>query len=296
MDLVRGRKLLEAAFIWQDEGVSVVPVIYGSKEINIPWKIFQDQLPTDEQIRYWFSAGLVNIAVICGTGSLAVLDFDDQESYWMWKEKAGSLADTYTETTRRGFHVFFRVDQRINKNFIGCEFKADRKACNVAPSVLAYGNMILPCYQVYGDVLTPIREVTTESLFSLLSEKEPAADPNLQPAPRSIGKSKTNDLINRIKQKYPLLDFVFDLVRSSYPGDLEALPKMTGGNGRWFTCKCPLHRDHKPSFSVDARNQIWRCFSPACPGSKGGDVINLYALANGLNVAEAIRRLAKVTE
>jgi DNA primase len=91
-----------------------------------------------------------------------------------------------------------------------------------------------------------------------------------------------------------LTNYLWELVKSSYPGDAAALPKLSGGAGRWWMAKCPLHDDHEPSFSIDSKNGTWRCFSSGCCGHAGGDVINLYALANKITIGEAIRQLAKV--
>lgn len=298
MDLItenRGQKLLEAAYIWLAEGVSVVPVATASKRISIPWKIFQTKLPSAWQADYWFSAGLVNLAVICGTGDLVCLDFDHPQYYETWSAAAGELAGTYTEKTPRGFHVFFKTDRPVSKDFIGCELKGPGHACNVAPSVLADNNR----YEIYGDQFAPIKRTTTEKLFSLLSEKEKISydlTEKIEPPASGNISTKDSDLVKRIKNKFPLTNYLWELLRVSYPSDANALPKPSGGNGRWFMSKCPLHVDHEPSFSIDTKNQLWRCFSSGCVGSTGGDVINLYALANDINIGEAIRRLAKVTE
>ena len=290
----RGQKLLEAAYVWYAEGVSVVPVRERSKQVAIFWKDFQDQRPTISLIDYWFRAGLTNIAVVCGTGGLLVLDFDDAEYFHLWRSAAGSLAATYTETTSRGFHVFYRVtDDPITKAFEGCEVLGRGHVCNVAPSIHPNGNF----YEVYGDPTTPIKTTSTKTLFSFLLSKKTEDKPvskdsqNHKPT-RYI---EPDDLISKIKRANPLLPYVADLVGRRYPGDERALPKLSGSGGQWYLCKCPIHphADKNPSFWVDVDRELWRCFSPQCQGFLGGDVINLAAIANNQSVSEAIRELRK---
>lgn len=48
---------------------------------------------------------------------------------------------------------------------------------------------------------------------------------------------------------------------------------------------CPFHSEKSPSFLVDTTKDTWHCFG-AC--GVGGDVISLYAVANGISNKEAI--------
>ena len=51
---------------------------------------------------------------------------------------------------------------------------------------------------------------------------------------------------------------------------------------------CPFHGDKTPSLSVDDRLNLWKCFGCGL----GGGAIDYFVHAEGLNVADAIRRLA----
>ena len=49
------------------------------------------------------------------------------------------------------------------------------------------------------------------------------------------------------------------------------------GSGDQFY-SCPFHVEQRPSMHVDAQRCIWYCFSPECPGHRGGGVRELEAL------------------
>lgn len=279
--LGRAGDLVCEAVVWLNEGVSVVPAQPNSKAVHLSWRRFEKEYPSYKLLRNWFASGTMNLAVVCGTGGLLVLDFDNLDQFEAWKSKAGELLDTYTEFTGRGVHLFYKVDLPVTRRFIECEALGLGHLCLAAPSIHPNGAIYKS-----PDVLTPIRKVETAKLFSLLSDPLPVVKPgvdreSLQKANNPVVTGR--DLLSRIKAAFPLL---------SYAESLTEL-KPSGGHGQWFIGKCPLHDDHDPSFWLDARRQIWRCFSPGCKGSSGGDVLNLYALANNTTVDDAIRRLAR---
>lgn len=286
-DTQRGRELIAAAVTWLDEGVSVVPAQPRSKAVRLSWRNFEVNPPGVKLIRQWFTSGVMNLAVICGTGGLLVLDFDDLTKYQEWKEKAGYLAKTYTETSGKGIHVFYQVEKPVTHKFLECEALGLGHLCNVAPSIHPMGNV----YRVLGDPCAPIFQVDQNKLFSLLSEiQQPAAGTaknNGAGQQESLSKNKSaaagTDVISKIKAAYSLVEYVSTFTEL----------KPSGSAGRYFTGLCPLHHDENPSLWVDSKKEIWRCFSPACPGSSGGDVLNFYALANKITVTEAIKALAR---
>lgn len=288
----RGQKLLEAAFTWQSEGVAVCPAQPKAKEVLYRWRQLEADPPTSKQIQSWFGSGVMNLALVCGTGGLLVLDFDQAAAVEAWQLKAGELANTYTEQTGRGWHLFYKVDEPITRRFLcGVEVLGLGHLCLAAPSIHPGG-------AVYSspDALQPIRRTTQEILFSLLSEI-PVTDQALGSAAQSLSKAKLparvgnvknsdiagGDLITRIKAAIPVLAFAMSLTEL----------RESGGAGRYWVGKCPFHNDDKPSFWVDQVKNIWGCYSPSCAGNKGGDILNLYALANNITVTESIRQLAR---
>lgn len=281
----RGRELIAAAVVWLHEGVSTVPAQPMSKAVRLRWREYERKRPDLQTIRRWFASGVNNLAVVCGSGGLLVLDFDDLAKYRSWREKAGSLAGTYTETSGRGVHLFYLVDHPVTKVFEECESLGLGHLCNVAPSIHPQGSI----YKPVGDPCTPLIQTTTAELFSLLSEKKSSISARWSrweaagiTQPAVFAKAGKVDVIGKIKAAIPLL---------SYAATLTDL-KLSGEPGRWFVGKCPFHEDENPSFWVDAKRGVWRCFSPSCKGSRGGDLLNLYALRNNITVHDAIKRLA----
>ena len=71
--------------------------------------------------------------------------------------------------------------------------------------------------------------------------------------------------------------------------------------GDWGSGPCPLptHRkdDRGRNFTVNVRENYWRCFSQSCndnnEGRKGGDVINFVALMENCREKEAAQKLAE---
>jgi hypothetical protein len=71
--------------------------------------------------------------------------------------------------------------------------------------------------------------------------------------------------------------------------------------GEWAKTPCPLptHRqgDRDSNFTVNVRENYWRCFSESCnqknSGRRGGDVINFVALKENCSEYEAAKKLAE---
>jgi hypothetical protein len=70
--------------------------------------------------------------------------------------------------------------------------------------------------------------------------------------------------------------------------------------GEWGSAACPLptHKagDRGRNFTVNVRENYWRCFSETCnannEGRKGGDVINFVALMENCRERDAAQKLA----
>lgn len=288
----RQKDLVAEAFTWLSEWVSVVPCLPQSKACHIRWRRFETIKPTSALIRSWFLTGTENLAVVCGSGDLQVLDFDDPTQFEAWSSRAGSLAATYTELTGRGAHVFFRVDKPVSRNFIECEALGLAHLCLVAPSVHPSGAVYQPV-----DRFAPILRTTTKELFSLLSDPLPKAQKlesripagiakNAGAAPAgNIGRIAGADVLSKIKARAPLADYISRFTEL----------KPSSMDSRYLMGKCLFHDDVNPSLWVDTQKQIWRCFCPSCKGSKGGDLVNFYALFHSITVNDAIKRLARET-
>lgn len=67
--------------------------------------------------------------------------------------------------------------------------------------------------------------------------------------------------------------------------DIESVikPKKVLRKGKALMCSCPLHKDSRPSLSINVRKQVWHCFS--C--GKGGDAIAFVMAKESLNFKDA---------
>lgn len=279
-NLDRAELLVKIAMAWRETGVSCVPCFPHSKTPMLTkWLELELTLPEPGAIRRWFRSGLANIAVISGTGLLQILDFDNPEKYRQWAIRAGELANTLTETTGRGVHCFFKVDQPESKVFQECEaFGLPGHLCTTYPSIHPNGSF----YQFISHTGGVILDVTKPQLFSLLSETPGHHNPGpVTPVPTQTGAPGT-DLVSRIKAAYPLLKYLQEI-------GVELKPTGSG----FYLGKCPLHNDKKPSMWVQASRQIWGCYNPGCPGHPRGDVINLFAAIHHITAYEAIQQMAK---
>ncbi len=279
----RGMLLVETAFTWLYEGVATVPCLPQSKECHLHWRAWEKKLPTGDHLRRWFSPGNVNIALVCGSppGQVCVLDFDRLESWQAWQDRAGLLARTYTEMTGRGIHAFYKTDNPVNRHFELCEVLGLGHLCLVYPSIHPSGKP----YQVASPIIAPILQVESDRLFSLLSKGQSQQLGQIEantPAHQARPINEDKGLITRLRTGYPLL---------SLASQLTTLARSRA-DGRYMLGKCPFHEDDHPSFWIDTELQLWGCYTTSCKGSKGGDVINLYAIAHGLTVREAIRQMA----
>lgn len=275
----RSYDLLTASFRWLNLGVSVVPVLPMSKACVIRWRSYESRRPDANELRAWFRSGDSNLAVVCGTGGLLVLDFDDLNRFIAWRTMAGQLADTYTEFSGRGVHLFYQVDNPQTARFIECEALGLGHLCLVVPSVHPSG-------VVYRPLTKDILQVQTEKLFSLLSKPTAVINQAAMALASKRAFPPGGSLIDQIKASFDLLTFAQSLTQL----------RPSGGGGRWWIGKCPLHDDENPSMWVDTVRGVWRCYSPSCPGHRGGDVLNLYALANKKTLSESIRELGRMVE
>lgn len=280
----RWLELIKVGTQWANLGVSVVPAQPHSKAVLIHWREWESKTPTHRDLSTWFSTGMNNIAVVGGTGreneKLLILDFDSMDLAIEFGKRSGDLYRTYTETSGRGLHLFYLVDDPTTKRFIECEALGLGHLCNIYPSIHPNG-------QLYQRVINDhhgLLRVKTSQLFSLLSEIPVKEALTTQQEGRQA--SKLNDdgrsVVKRVKAAYSLVEVASSLTQLK-----------PSGENRWFVGKCPFHQDTTPSFWVDGARGLWGCFSPSCPGSKGGDVINLVALSKKISVGEAVRELAR---
>jgi Bifunctional DNA primase/polymerase, N-terminal len=109
--------LLTEALRLQVGGLSVIPILTdGTKRPAVPWKPYQDRLPTPDELRRWFRRTDVGLAIIAGDVSegLEILDFDDGDLFAPWAEMVDALCPGLlatlpsVQTPSDGRHVYYR--------------------------------------------------------------------------------------------------------------------------------------------------------------------------------------------
>lgn len=157
------------------QGFSVIPV-HGDSYSENPkkpatnWKAFQKRLASPAEINDWFKQKITAIGIVCGQVSrLMVIDFDDEFTYRKFVSKFPQYSDTYTIRTRRGYHLYFEVDQHISTfKFDGGDIKGEKSYVVTAPSVVN-GYMY---YVIKSDAHTLLRPSDIDIIFNNLHVNE----------------------------------------------------------------------------------------------------------------------------
>ena len=283
---------LTSALKWLDRGAALLPAQPGSKCLTRGFGPYQKRVITPAGAQAFFGPrSEYNLAVSLPTGLLG-LDFDNDQVFLNWQETIPvELATTYHETTRRGWHVFYKCKVPKNLNLI--ENVEIKQVLIVSPSVVSG-------YR-YKAIEYPIVEVDNweDLLFSLLSKERSGqaciannddsgsarvTTPNNGDAAAPAGSAVVTmpagaDLVSLIKSTLSVYDLALSLTQ---------LESSDHGAGRWYRGRCPFHKDNRPSFWVDVERGTWGCH--AC--NIRGDVINLYALSRGITNQDSIRDLA----
>ncbi len=88
---------------------------------------------------------MTGLGIVCGRVSkLIVIDFDDVLRYERFCRHLPLFAETYTVKTRRGFHLYFRTDEKVpSHQFDGGDIKAERSYVLAPPSQI--GSFVYRC-------------------------------------------------------------------------------------------------------------------------------------------------------
>jgi len=100
------KKLKLALFYLNEVGFNVIPVKEKDKVPTIPWKKYQKEKVTEEDLRKWFTFENLNLACVLGKVSgYVVIDVDSQTvPSWLKGVK------TWIAKTGKGFHYYFKID------------------------------------------------------------------------------------------------------------------------------------------------------------------------------------------
>lgn len=112
---------LDTALLALKAGISVVPPREdGTKAPQSEWREWQERLPSEDQVRKWYSKGLTGVGFVTGavSGHLEMLEFEKEETWHEFKELAnkfglGDLVERieagYCEQTPGGgIHLLYR--------------------------------------------------------------------------------------------------------------------------------------------------------------------------------------------
>ena len=262
---------LDRAGFWIDAGFALVPCQPGSKYLVGGFGKYLNKITDKKNAAQWWGVGSrANLAVVAPDG-FYILDFDIPEVYTRWAHVCPQAAQSYTETTPAGGqHVFLRGVVPAGVRLIdGAELKHTVAVC---PSVVKGRTYKITLEHAFVDT-DPI------SLLSPLSQPGHATPYALQ-ASQHTPRPQIKNPLSRIEQIKR--HFTISHVLSLYHPEIKIL-----GDGEFQSCKCPFHADSKPSFYLSDSKGVWGCH--AC--KIGGDVINLYARLEAVNVREAITRM-----
>ncbi len=143
-DTAKGHNsLLERALSLAKVGISVIPV-WGDaarrqpKKPAIKWRAYQKRVMTEGEVKGAFAKSGEGLGIVCGRVSrLIVIDFDDHLRYRRFCRHRPDLAASYTVKTRRGYHVYFRTDEKVpTHQFDGGDIKGERSYVVAPPSVI----------------------------------------------------------------------------------------------------------------------------------------------------------------
>lgn len=291
MNLNKSGVQLDLIFWFISMGFSVVPLHIGTKIPKIKWGRYQKVLPTKDELLRWFRVPS-NAAVVTGTNSLVVIDFDDISEYlkWsMWAQGEGTetarliLRDSYKVRTSRGIHLYTRCSSDVRNLHFGKIDVKGRGGLVTLPGSIHPSGALYREYQQGGfPVWSEIEQLFATEVLALGVQAVPEWQRRAEAERQDL--SVLNEVqvldmpvqvdLGEIKRRNRIEQFV--------PGIM-----MTGPN--WGIAKCPFHEDNNPSFWVDTERQLCGCFS-GCT-AQPLDVINLYSRLHGMSNSEAIREL-----
>jgi hypothetical protein len=271
---------------WLVQGVELVPLKPGSKQLQPGYGSRKTHITDPALAAKWFLKTDANLGLVLGSpAGLAVVDWDDRQTYQTWLDTTDVIVDTLTEQTSRGFHSFFIVKELPSVAGYGCEFKTSG-VCMVSPSRHPSGVV----YQIINNV--PILTLDEEKmlrLFPFLSEnlgQQRRNDDKTVPLKQTFSQKRTDR---------PAKDGVVARIKAtrSIVAEMSAVGiKLQSGGKHALVGLCPFHDDHSPSLWANPESGLWGCNKPTCPAAGIHDVINFRALARNISNIAAIKQMA----
>jgi len=284
--------ILQFASNFVKHGISVIPLYHRSKEpILRTWEAYKPHteyslLPSKNDLLQWFGSGWQNYGVVAGWCNLAFLDFDDFETFALWKSymELIRMPMPFTVLSSRGAHVYVTMPGSANEKRRGVDVKFHGYV--VGPgSQHPNGTQYVALSDFH---LAPMDSIETILPVELFPRVASGVCANSMPAVE-IQKTHTEyeafsaamenemDLISKVKSAVRIENFFSDM-------------KRTSADGRWYAALCPFHDDKNPSAWIDIKRQLFGCNT--C-GMKPMDIINLFARQHNISESAAVTELAR---
>jgi putative DNA primase/helicase len=271
----RNSEVLELALKYLEKGFSVFPIkrIIGddkeSKKPAITWKKFQTQMPSEEEVREWFSPDNpeMNIAIVTGKiSNIVAIDFDSEESI-EWGRRNGFF-ETLVVKTSKGYHCLFLYPEQGIHNFQG------GTGALKDIDIRGEGGYIVAPPSLHGSGIT--------------YKWEAAKDKKIAALPEIIFKMRDEE--NEIEKKLPQKTISTKNNNQEDKPDIFKVAKLLdieidgNNNARCIRPENHKNGDQNPSMSFDPKTNSFKCFG--CNGVQG-DVYRLVEMVLGCDFPEA---------
>lgn len=134
------KTVYEYAVAYRKMGWSVIPVPVGRKIPAIPWKKYQEQYATDEELRSWFFNKNTNIGLV--TGRISNVIVVDEDSYKSEFERIIAPSPVRVRTGGGGVHHYFRYSEGVRNAVLKSktDIRGDGGYVLLPPSIHSSGN------------------------------------------------------------------------------------------------------------------------------------------------------------
>lgn len=227
-------------------------------------------LPVENEIRRWWRAWPgANIGLITGYWrNFVALDFDATSEYDLWARGGEPVpADwTWTVRTGRGYHVWFELAGEPGKS------RMYRHPSGVEVLLRAKGGYVIAPPSVHHSG-KHYRTVINQPPLKIGSIKEvlPGWVEKTPPQPQK----QATTTIHIPRAGVRIEDLIPPIGRPGLRGSYQA--------------RCPFHDDARPSAWVNPQQQRFGC--NACWPGQWWDVVNVYAMMQGITNGEAFKQL-----
>lgn len=164
-------QFLAAAIEYREAGLHPIALLPRSKRPLVPWREFQERMPTVEEIQGWWAVCPdANVGIILGRGAFA-LDIDGPEAAEALMAAGINVGNGPTSVTSRGFHKFYGG---AAPDKVGLLNHVDVRGVGYVvapPSVHESGHV----YRWESPIGTAPLPTAPAALMALLAEKKPRA-------------------------------------------------------------------------------------------------------------------------